>query len=90
MVEYDTFFLLEHREKKLKSFIDNIDKMHPTIKFTEDCSKTSINDVTIDVTVCIAEGIIKTNLYVKPTDSHQYLLSSSCNIFYTIYHIARH
>ena len=32
----DIFFLWEHGEEKLKSFIDNINKMHPTIKFTAD------------------------------------------------------
>ena len=30
----DIFFLWEHGENKLKSFIDKIDKVHPTIKFT--------------------------------------------------------
>ena len=30
------FFLCEHGEEKLKSFIDNINKMHPTINFTAD------------------------------------------------------
>ena len=54
--------------------------MHPTIKFTTDWSKTSVNF--LDVTVSIAEGVIETDLYVKPTDSHQYLLSSSCHPFY--------
>ena len=53
--------------------------MHPTVKFTADWSKTSINF--LDVTVSIAEGVIETDLYVKPTDSHQYLLSSG-NLFY--------
>ena len=54
--------------------------MYPTIKFTADWSKASINF--LDVTVSIAEGVIETDLYVKPTDSHQYLLSSSCHPFY--------
>ena len=36
------FLLWEHGEGKLKSFIDNINKMHPTIKFTADWSKASI------------------------------------------------
>ena len=76
----DIFFLWEHGEEILRSFIDNIYKMHPTRKFTVDWSKTSINF--IDVTVSIAEGVIETDLYVKPTDSHQYLLSSSCHPFY--------
>ena len=38
----DIFFLWEHGEEKLKSFIENINKMHPTIKFSVDWSKTSI------------------------------------------------
>ena len=76
----DIFFLWELGEEKLKSFIDNINKMHPTIKFTVDWSKTSMNF--LDVTVSIAEGVVQTDLYVKPTDSHQYLLSSSCHPLY--------
>ena len=32
----EIFFLWEHGEEKLKSFIYNINKMHPTIKFTAD------------------------------------------------------
>ena len=54
--------------------------MHPTIKFTADWSKTSINF--LDVTLSITEGIIETDLNAKPKDSHQYLLSSSCHPFY--------
>ena len=44
----DIFFLWEHGEEKLESFIDNTNKMHPSIKFTAEWSKTSINflDVT--------------------------------------------
>ena len=45
----DIFFLWEHGENKLKSFIDKINKAHPTIKFTAEWSKTSINF--LDVTV---------------------------------------
>ena len=39
----DISFLWEHGEEKLKSLLDNINKMHPTITFTADWSKTSIN-----------------------------------------------
>ena len=56
--------------------------MHPTIKFTADWSKTSINF--FDVTVSTTEGVIETDLYVKPTDSYQCLLSSSCHPFKAI------
>ena len=68
----DIFFFWEHGEVKLKSFIDTINKIHPTIKVTADWSKTSIN--VLDVTASIAEDIIETDLYVKSTDSHQYSL----------------
>ena len=76
----DIFFLWEHGENKLKSFIDKINKAHPTIKFTAEWSKTSINF--LDVTVSLIEGVIETDLFVKPTDSHQYLQSSSCHPFH--------
>ena len=56
--------------------------MQATIKFTADWSKTSINF--LDVTVSTTEGVIETDLCVKPTDSHQYLLSSSCHPFKAI------
>ena len=45
-----------------------------------DWSKTSINF--LDVTASIAEGTIETDLNVKPTDSDQYFLPSSCHPFY--------
>ena len=54
--------------------------MHPTIKFTVDWSKTLVNF--LDVTVSVTEGVIETDLYVKSTDSQQYLLSSSCHPCY--------
>ena len=76
----DIFFLWEHGENKLNSFLDKIDEVHPTIKFTAEWSKTSINF--LDVTVSLVEGVIENDLYVKPTDSHQYLQSSSCHPFH--------
>ena len=54
--------------------------MHPNIKFTAEKSKTSINF--FDVNVSLIEGVIATDLYVKLTDSLQYLQSSSCQPFH--------
>ena len=54
--------------------------MHPTIEFTADWSKRSI--IFLDITVSITEGMIETDLYVKPTYSHHYILSNSCHAFY--------
>ena len=76
----DIFFLWEHGENKLKLFIDKIKKALTTIKFTAEWSKTFV--VFLDVTVSLTEGVIETDLYVKPTDSHQYIQSSSCHPFH--------
>ena len=76
----DIFFIWEHGEEKLKEFIDVLNKKHPTIKFTAEWSKTQINF--LDVTVYLENGNIKTDLYVKPTDTHQYLHSSSCHPYH--------
>ena len=62
---------------QLTKLIDKINKAYPTIEFTAEWSKTSINF--LDVTVSLIEGVIETDLFVKPTDSHQYLQSSSCH-----------
>ena len=67
----DIFFIWEHGEEKLKEFIDVLNKKHPTIKFTAEWSKTQINF--LDVTVYLENGKIKTDLYVNPIDTHQYL-----------------
>ena len=76
----DIFFIWEHGEEKLKEFIDVLNKKHPTIKFTAEWSKTQINF--LDVTVYLENGNIKTDLYVKPTDTRQYLHSSSCHPYH--------
>ena len=68
------FFLWEHGEEKLRSFLNDINKIHPIVTFVAEWSKTSINF--IDATVSAVEDMTETDLYIKPTDSHQYLLSS--------------
>ena len=45
-----------------------LNKEHSTIKFTAEWSKIQINF--LDVTVYLENGKIKTDLYVKPTDTH--------------------
>ena len=57
-----------------------LNKKHPTIKFTAEWSKTQIDF--LDLTVCLGNDKIKTNLYVKSTDTHQYLHSSSCHPYH--------
>ena len=74
------FFIWEHGEENIKEFIDVVNKKHPTIKFTAEWSKTQINS--LDVTVSLENGKIKTDLYVKPTDTNHHLHFSSCHPYH--------
>ena len=73
----DIFMIWPHGEDCLKIFIENINSFHPTIKFTADYSKVSVHF--LDTTVTIENGSLKTDLFNKPTDKHNYLLPSSCH-----------
>ena len=57
-----------------------LNKKHATIKFIAEWSKKQVNF--LDVTVFLENGKIKTDLYIKPTDTHQYLHSSSCHPYH--------
>ena len=73
----DIFMIWTHGEDNLESFIKNINSFHNTIKFTADYSKVSVHF--LDTTVTIENGSLKTDLFIKPTDKHNYLLPSSCH-----------
>ena len=47
----DIFSLWEHGENKLKTFLDKINQVHPTFKFTDEWSKIYVNF--LDVTVSL-------------------------------------
>ena len=76
----DIFLIWEHSEQSLKLFLEKINSIHPTIKFTTDWSYSSLNF--LDVKVIMKNGKIITHLYGKPTDTHQYLDSSSCYLYH--------
>ena len=76
----DIFFIWEHGEEKLRNFVETLNEFHPTIKFTAEWSQKSINF--LDVIVSLIDGQIERYLYVKPTNSHQYLYSSSSHPYH--------
>ena len=82
------FFFWEYGQEQ--SFIDNINKMHSTIKFMTVRSKTSLHFS--DVTESITEGIIESDLYVKPTDSYNIFCRLPGILFIAkrVYHLDRH
>ena len=77
----DVFLIWEHGEDSLDKFIDYLNSIHPTIKFTKKSSRTEIDF--LDVLVSREGNRIKTSLFVKPTDTHQFLHFTSCHPYHT-------
>ena len=67
----DILFISQHGEESLEVFIEQVNMFHSTIKFTAECSKQEVNFS--DVNVKLIDGELKTDLFVKPTETHQIL-----------------
>ena len=77
----DIFMVWEHGEEALKEFLQKLNSTHPSMKFTWKYSSETIDF--LDVQVSLSEGSLITDLYVKPTDTHQYLHASSCHVYHS-------
>ena len=77
----DIFMLWQHGEKELENFLEFLNCFHPTIKFTADYSREEIHF--LDVSVRKTNKQLVTDLYIKPTDTHQYLHASSCHVYHS-------
>ena len=75
------FVLWQHGEKELKKFLEILNSYHATIKFTANYSREKISFLDVEVTKKGNE--LATDLYVKPTNTHQYLHASSCHVFHS-------
>ncbi|XP_030842371.1 uncharacterized protein LOC115924431, partial [Strongylocentrotus purpuratus] len=73
----DVFFIWTRDEDSLLTFTNHINSFHRTIKFTSEFSAHQTHF--LDVTVRKQGNSLTTDLYSKPTDTHQYLHSSSCH-----------
>ena len=68
----DTFIIWKHGDRQLDQFLDHINDLRPTIKFTME--KESNGELPfLDVLVKKSENQITTNVYRKPTHTGQYL-----------------
>ena len=77
--------------ENLHHFLDELNKMHPTIKFTMTHTLPNLKEIPsckcnpeetlafLDTSCKIVEGQIIVDLYRKKTDRNQYLLTSSCH-----------
>ena len=77
----DIFLIWEHGEESLQAFIKHLNSFHPTIKFTADYSYDKVNF--LDVQVIKQGKNLVTDLFVKSTDTHQYLQASSCHVYHS-------
>ena len=67
----DIFFIWTHGTQELDSFLNELNKFHPNLTFTYETLEERVNF--LDLNVSIRNGAISTDLYIKPTDGHQYL-----------------
>ena len=72
----DIFLIWKGTKQELEAFIMEINSVHDTIKFDVNYSTSSVNF--LDTTVTINPDLsIKTSLYQKPTDRHNFLHQKS-------------
>ena len=78
----DIFMIWQHGRENIDKFLNSLNSCHPSIKFKAECiSAERVSFLYFEV---IRRGNqLTTDLYVKPTDSHQYLHASSCHVFHS-------
>ena len=76
------FMLSQQGEKQLKKFLEILNSYHPTIKFTANYLREKISF--LDVEVIKKGNQLVIDLFIKPTDTHQYLHASSCHVFHPL------
>ena len=68
-------------EEKLKEFLDILNRYHPSIKYTSIYSRERIDFLDAEI---IKEGNrLLTDVFVKSTDTHQYLHATSCHAYHS-------
>ena len=83
----DIMLVWSHGIKALNEFIEAANNLYPTIKFAQCISPEKVNF--LDTTVHLVDNSLETEIYTKPTDTHQYLLPSSCHSRHIIKNIPR-
>jgi hypothetical protein len=73
----DCFCIFQGTEEELLAFIAHLNSCSPSIQFTTEYSKDEVNF--LDTTIKIIDRMLISDLYCKPTDSHNYLQYSSAH-----------
>ena len=79
----DVFFIWEHGEESLKEFLSYLNTLHPTLQFDSPVQYSTETLDFLDVTVTKIGNRLKTDLFTKVTDTHQFLEFSSCHPYHT-------
>ena len=74
----DIFLIWTHGEESLNQFVDYLNSLYPTIKFTTKISKESINFLNTTVKRN-SNGELISTLYNKPTNTHLLLHHTNSN-----------
>ena len=74
----DIFMIRQQGEDELKTFLEKLNNFYPSIKFTSEYSREKVNY--LDVQFIPWGGKLITDLYIKKTDSYQYLDPLSCHL----------
>jgi hypothetical protein len=67
--------------KDLDNLIELANSFHTSVKFTVEISASS--NIFLDTTSKIVNGNVEFSLHTKPSDSHLYLMPSSCHPSHT-------
>ena len=67
----------QNGRKTLEAFLKTANSFHSTIRFTAEVSNDK--HVFLDTMSHLVDDKVAVDLYTKPTDSHQYLLPTSCH-----------
>ena len=73
----NVFAVWTDSEEPLRLFVENLNSYQTTIKFTATWSSEEI--IFLDTRIYTKNDWLKTDLHVKPTDTHQYLQADSCH-----------
>ena len=77
----DVLFICAHGKEEFENLMKELNGFRDHTKFTLESNKESINF--LDVNINLSSGHLMTNMYVKPTDCHQYLNYSSSHASHT-------
>ena len=73
----DCFLIWNHNLNQLDQFYNLLNSLNPNIKFTMETSDAEI--AFLDIKVIKTNDCISTDIFYKPTDTHQYLHFHSCH-----------